>query len=505
MVVKSAEKKENSTVELVIEVGAEEFDAAVNQVYLKNRKSINIPGFRKGKATRKIIESMYGTGIFYEDAVNEVYPKAYADAVEDQKLDAVGYPEIEIQSVGPEGLVFKAVVAIKPEVELGQYKGLTAPKAEVTITDADLDGEMRPLIARATRMVDVDRAARNGDTAMIDFEGFLDGKPFEGGKGEKYDLQLGSNTFVPGFEEQLVGMKAGDEKEINIKFPENYTPELAGKDVVFKVKLHAVKTAVQPKVDDEFAKDVSEFDTLDELKASLSDKLRQQREQQVQREFENAVLEQLVNNMKAVVPDGMISYRAEQLLNDYAARISGAGMDFDQYLQMMGQTRESLMQDAHEAAANQVRSELALEAVAKAENLEVTQEEMDAEIASLAEKYKMDPEQVKTAVAEADLRHDLLIQKATAFVVENAKVGKAPKKAEEKKDAKAGTEEKPKRTRKTAAKAADKADDKPEEGKEKKPAARKTAAKKTEKAEGEAAEKKPAAKRTTKKTAKEEA
>ena len=498
MVVKSAEKKENSTVELVIEVGAEEFDAAVNQVYLKNRKSINIPGFRKGKAPRKLIESMYGSGIFYEEAVNEVYPVAYSQAVMDQKLDAVGYPEIEVESVGPEGLVFKAIVSVKPEVELGQYKGLTAPKAEVTVTDADLDSEMQPLIARATRMVDVDREARDGDTAMIDFEGFLDGKPFEGGKGENYNLQLGSNTFVPGFEEQVVGMKAGDEKEISIKFPDNYTPELAGKDVVFKVKLHAVKTAVQPKVDDEFAKDVSEFDTLDELKASLSDKLRQQREQQVQREFENAVLEQLVNNMKAVVPEGMISYRAEQLCNDYANRVTGAGMDFDQYLQMMGQTRESLMQDAREAAANQVRSELALEAVAKAEGLEVTQEEMDAEIASLAEKYKMDTEQVKTAVAEADLRHDLLIQKATTFVIDNAKVGEAPKKAD--KAEKAEAPAKPKRTRKTAA-------DKPAEGdtKEKKPAARKPAAKKTEKAEGETAEKRPAAKRTTKKTTKEEA
>ena len=493
MVVKSAEKKENSTVELVIEVGREEFDEAVNRVYLKNRNSINIPGFRKGKAPRKLIENMYGSGIFYEDAVNEVYPVAYSQAVMDQKLDAVGYPEIEVESVGPEGLVFKAIVSVKPEVTLSQYKGLVAPKSEVKITDAELDAEMRPLIARATRMVDVDREARNGDTAMIDFEGFLNGEPFEGGKGEKYNLQLGSNTFVPGFEEQIVGMKAGDEKEINIKFPDNYTPELAGKDVVFKVKLHAVKTAVQPKVDDEFAKDVSEFDTLEELKKSLVDKLTEQRTQQVQREFENAVLEQLVEHMTAVIPDGMINYRAEQLFNDYAARITGAGMDFDEYLKMMGQTRAGMQQDAREAAANQVKSELALEAVAKAENMEVTQEEMDAEIAKLAEQYKMDAEQVKNAITEEDLRHDLLIQKATEFVVANAKVGEAPKKKDE--QAEAETAEKPKRTRQTAAKTADQA----EEGKEKKPAARKTA-KKVE----ESGEKKPAAKKTTKKTAKEE-
>jgi trigger factor len=463
MVVKSAEKKENSTVELIIEVGQEEFDAAVNRVYLKNRNSISIPGFRKGKAPRKIIESMYGSGVFYEEAVNEVYPVAYSQAVLDQKLEAVGYPEIDIQKVGPEGLEFKAVVTVKPEVKLGEYKGLSAHKSAVKITEGDLDGEMRPLIARATRMVDVDREARDGDTAMIDFEGFKDGVPFEGGKGEKYNLQLGSHSFVPGFEEQIVGMKAGDEKEIDITFPENYAPDLAGQAVVFKVKLHAVKTSVPPKIDDEFAKDVSEFDTLDELKQSLKDKLTAQRTEQVEKEYQNAILEQLVSNMTVEVPEAMIAYRTDRMLSDYASRIQGSGMDFNQYLQMMGMTEETLRNDARETATNQIKSELALEAVAEAEKLEVSDEEMEEEVKKLAEQYKMEVDQIKAALSEADLRHDLLVEKANQFVLDNAKVSKAAKKtkaapAEEPKDAPAeGEEKKPakKTTKKTTKKAAE--------------------------------------------------
>lgn len=487
MIVKSAEKKENSTVELVIEVGHEEFDAAVNRVYLKNRNSISIPGFRKGKAPRKIIESMYGAGVFYEDAVNEVYPVAYSQAIIDQKLDAVGYPQVEIQDVGENGLTFKAIVTVKPEVQLGEYKGLTAPKSEVKVTDSELDGELQPLIARATRMVDVDREARNGDTAMIDFEGFKDGVPFEGGKGEKYNLQLGSNSFVPGFEEQIVGMNAGDEKDINITFPENYTPELAGKEVTFKIKVHAVKTAVTPKVDDEFAKDVSEFETLDELKESLKEKLIARRTEQVEKEYENAILEQLVNNMTVEVPQAMIEYRADRMVEDYASRIQGSGMDFSEYLQMIGMTPDALRADAKETATNQIKAELALEAVAAAEKMEVSQEEMDAEIAKLAEQYKMEADQVKGAISEDDLRSDLLIQKAREFVLANAKVGEAPAKKEAEKAEDGEGEKKP--AKKTAKKKA-------EDGEAEKKPAKKTTKKKAE--DGEA-EKKPA-----KKTAKKE-
>lgn len=491
MVVKSAEKKENSTVELVIEVGHEEFDAAVNRVYLKNRNSINIPGFRKGKAPRKIIESMYGSGVFYEEAINEIYPVAYSQAIMDQKLDAVGYPEIEVQDVGANGLVFKAIVTVKPEVKLGEYKGLSAPKSAVKITDGELDAEMRPLIARATRLVDVDRAARNGDTAMIDFEGFKDGVPFEGGKGEKYNLQLGSNSFVPGFEEQIVGMKAGDEKEINITFPENYTPDLAGQAVVFKVKLHAVKTSVAPKVDDEFAKDVSEFETLEELKADLTKKLTEKRTEQVEREYQNAILEQLVNNMTVEIPEAMITYRADKLINDYASRISGAGMDFDEYLQMMGMTPDALRSDARETATNQIKSELALEAVAEAEHIEVTEEEMETEIGKLAEQYKMEVDQIKEALSEADLRHDLMIEKANDFVMANAKVSKAAPKAKSKAE-----EDNEKSTTKKA--------EKKEADEEEKPVAKKPAAKKTASKAAADGEKKPAAKKSTKKAEKTE-
>ena len=241
MKVTSVEKKEKSTVELVIEVGAEEFEAAVQKAYLKNRASINVPGFRKGKAPRKIVESLYGTGVFYEDAINEVYPTAYAEAVAEQKLDEVGYPKMEIVSVGKEGLTFKALVSVRPEVKLGAYKGLTAPKEAVKVTEKDVEAELKPYIDRATSLSAVKRKAKKGDTAVIDFEGFMDGKPFEGGKGENYSLELGSGAFVPGFEEQIIGMKAGEEKDLDITFPENYHADLAGKAVVFKVKVNEVK------------------------------------------------------------------------------------------------------------------------------------------------------------------------------------------------------------------------------------------------------------------------
>ena len=262
MNVKSVEKQEKSTVELVIEVGKEEFEAAVEKVYKKQRGNISVPGFRKGHAPRKIIEGMYGSGVFYEDAINEIYPEAYAQAIEQEKLDAVAWPKVEIVDVGKEGLTFKAVVTVRPEVKLGDYKDLTAEKNEVTISDEDIDNELKPFISRATRVVTVEREAKNGDTVVIDFEGFQDGVPFEGGKAEGHSLELGSGSFVPGFEEQLVGAKAGDEKELDITFPEDYHEDLAGKAVVFKVKVNEVKEKQEPAVDDEFAKDVSEFDTL---------------------------------------------------------------------------------------------------------------------------------------------------------------------------------------------------------------------------------------------------
>ena len=298
MKVTSVEKKEKSTVELTIQVEADAFEAAVQKAYEKERKNIGVPGFRKGKAPRKIIEGMYGSGVFYEDAINDLYPEAYAQAIEQEKLDAVAWPKVEIVDVGKEGLTFKALVTVRPEVKLGEYKGLTAEKAEVAISDEDVDNELKPFINRATRMVTVERAAETGDTVVIDFEGFLDGKPFDGGKAEGHSLELGSGSFVPGFEEQLVGAKAGDEKELNITFPEDYHAELAGKAVVFKVKVHEVKAKELPEVDDEFAKDVSEFDTLADFKKDLGEKLKERRETQNQRDFEAALMEQVMDNME---------------------------------------------------------------------------------------------------------------------------------------------------------------------------------------------------------------
>ena len=475
MNVTSVEKKEKSTVELVIEVGAEEFEAAVQKVYLKTRNRINVPGFRKGKAPRKIIESMYGTGVFYEDAINEVYPAAYAEAVAQQKLDEVGYPKMEIVSVGKEGFTFKAIVSVRPEVKLGTYKGLTAPKEAAKVTEKDVNEELKPYIDRATSLVAVKRKAKKGDTAVIDFEGFMDGKPFEGGKGENYSLELGSGAFVPGFEEQVIGMKAGEEKDLNITFPADYVADLAGKDVIFKVKVNEVKEAVKPELDDEFAKDVSEFETLEAFKKDLEDKLTKSREEKAQRDYEEAIIEQLIANMEAEIPETMVDVQVDKMMDDFAARVSAQGMKFEDYLQMMGMNVDMMRASARPNADKQVKVELALAAVAEAEKFEITDEDVEAEIARLAEQYKLEVAQVKQAVAGADLAHDLKMKKASDFVFENAKVGKAKKAAAKKTEAKEEVAEEIKPA--------------------KKPAAKKTTTKKAE--DGE---KKPAAKKTTKKT-----
>ena len=483
MNVTSVEKKEKSTVELTIEVGAEEFEAAVQKVFLKTRKSINVPGFRKGKAPRKIIESLYGSGVFYEDAINELYPSAYAEAVAQQKLDEVGYPKMEIVSVGKEGFTFKALVSVRPEVKLTGYKGLTAPKEEAKVTAKDVDEELKPYIDRATRLVAVKRKAKKGDTAVIDFEGFLDGKPFEGGKGENYSLELGSGAFVPGFEEQVIGMKTGEEKELNITFPADYVADLAGKDVVFKVKVNEVKEAVKPELDDEFAKDVSEFETLDALKKDLEEKLAKSRADKAQREYEEAIIEQLISKLEADIPDTMIDVQVDKMMDDFSARVSAQGMKLEDYLQMMGMNVEMMRASARPNAEKQVKVELALTAVAESEKFEITDEEIEAEIARLAEQYKLEVEQVKQAVAGADLAQDLKLKKASDFVFANAKVGKA-KKAAAKKPAE------------------DKAETAEEIKPAKKPAAKKTTTKKAAEAKEEASEeakpaKKPAAKKAT--------
>ena len=470
MNVKSVEKQEKSTVELVIEIGKEEFEAAVEKVYKKQRGKISVPGFRKGKAPRKIIEGMYGSGVFYEDAINDLYPEAYAQAIEQEKLDAVAWPKVEIVDVGKEGLTFKALVTVRPEVKLGEYKGLTAEKAEVAISDEDVDNELKPFINRATRMVTVERAAETGDTVVIDFEGFLDGKPFDGGKAEGHSLELGSGSFVPGFEEQLVGAKAGDEKELNITFPEDYVPDLAGKAVIFKVKVKEVKEHQAPVVDDEFAKDVSEFETLEEFKKSLGDKLLDSKTKSAQQEYENAVIEQLVGNMEADIPDAMVEVQLDKLMEDFSMRLSNQGMKMEDYLAMMGATPESMRASARPTAQRQVEVDLALTAVADAESITISDEELEEELKKIADEYKLELDEVKRAIPVEDMKRDLRLRKASELVMAEAKVGEAPKKEE--------AEEKPKKT---------------------------TRKKKAESAEGEeaAAEEKP--KKTTRKKKAEEA
>ena len=457
MNVKSVEKQEKSAVELVIEIGGEEFEAAVQKAYLKQRNKINVPGFRKGKAPRKIIEGMFGSGVFYEDAINELYPKAYAEAVEQEKLDVVSWPNVEVLEAGKDGLTFKATVTVRPEVKLGEYKGLSAEKEEVKLTDEDIDNELKPYINRASRMVTVEHEAQNGDTVVIDFEGFKDGVPFDGGKAEGHSLELGSGAFIPGFEDQLVGTKAGDEKDVNVTFPEEYhAEELAGAPVVFKVKVHEVKEKQLPTVDDEFAKDVSEFDTLEAFKKDLADKLTERREAQAKRAFEAAIMEQVMDNMEVEIPDAMVAYETDQMVEDMARRIQAQGIPFEQYMAMTGMTIDIVRSQAAAAAMERVRRDLALGAVVAAENIEISDEDLEAEYKRLADEYHMELDQVKAAAPAEDVKKGLAIQKAEQVIYDSAKVGKAPakkkttkKKAEEAEGEAADGEEKPKKRRTT--------------------------------------------------------
>ena len=427
MKVTNVEKMEKSVVELTIHVEADAFEAAVQAAYLKERKNINVPGFRKGKATRKIIENLYGTGVFYEAAIDAVYPEALEAAVAEQGLEMVGYPTLNIVEVGAEqGLIFKAGVPVKPEVKLGQYKGLSAEKADVTVTDEDIDAEMKPMIDRATRIVSVERAAQNGDIANINFEGFKDGVPFEGGKGEDYNLELGAGTFVPGFEEQVVGMNIGEEKDLDITFPEDYVADLAGAAVVFKVKLNGVKEKQIPALDDEFAKDVSEFETMAALREDLAKKVQERKEANAKRDFEMKINKALVANMECEIPDGMIDQRTDNLTNDMYARVSNEakqfGMTAEQYFQMMGMTPEMIKVQNKMVAEQQIQLELALEAVAVAEGIEIADEEVNAEYDRLAEQYKMEVEVIKNFVAAEDIAKDMRLTKAQTVVIESAVV-----------------------------------------------------------------------------------
>ena len=426
MTVKSCEKLEKSRVALTIEVGAEEFEAAVNKAYLKMRGKMNIPGFRPGKAPRKMIESMYGAEVFYEEAVNAVLPDAYESAVDEQKLEVVGYPQVEIESVGKEGAVFKCTVAVYPEVELGQYKGLEAVKAEVKVMAADVNARLKEMADRNSRLVAVERAVKKGDTANIDFEGFDNGVAFEGGKGDAFDLEIGSGSFVPGFEDQLIGMKAGEEKDIDITFPENYTPELAGKPVVFHVKVNEVKVKELPAIDDE-----SEFDTLKELKADIKKKMIEERTTAAQRAFEDVLMTKVAEGVKADIPEEMIELQAQQLVDGFKQQLAAQGIPYDQYLKMTGMEEAKIMADAKEPAANQVKMDLAIRAIIKAEGLEVSDEEVEAEMKNVADKYGMDLDTVKKYLRTEDVKEQVMREKVIKVVADSAKAVAPEAKEEE--------------------------------------------------------------------------
>ena len=450
MTVKSCEKLEKSQVALTIEVGAAEFETAVEKAYQKMRRKINVPGFRPGKAPRKMIERMYGAEVFFEEAINIAFPEAYEAAVEQEKLQVVGYPAVEmVGEVTKDGFTFKATAPVYPEVTLGEYKGLKAEKPEVKVTAADVDERLKTLADRNTRLVSVDREAKSGDTAVIDFEGFLNGKPFEGGKGENHNLELGSGSFVPGFEDQVIGMKAGEEKDIDITFPENYHEDLAGKAVVFKVKVHEVKEKEVPEMDDEFAKDVSEFDTLKDLKADLKKKITEERQKDADRAFEENLMNQVAENITADIPDVMVENQARQYLDNFKAQISRQ-FPYEEYKKMTGMDDEKLLADAKEPALRQVKMDLAVAAIIKAENIEASDEDVEAEYKKMAEQFGMDVDMVKKYLVKEQVQDQLLSQKAVAVVVDSATAEK-PKKAAKKEEAAEGEEKKPaKKTTKKA-------------------------------------------------------
>ncbi len=432
MSLKNANKVDTNRVELDIEVDAGRFESAVNNAYKKNVRKMNIPGFRKGKAPRHLVEKLYGSGVFYEDAVNEVYPAALDEAIQESGFEYVEDKiDFDVVSVGPEGLHFKAVVTVKPEVELTAYKGLKAEKKAVEISDADVEEELKKLQDRQSRLVAAeDRAAEMGDTVTFDFDGRVDGEPFEGGKAENYTLTLGSGQFIPGFEEQLVGKKADEECDVEVTFPEDYhAAELAGKPAVFHCKMHEIKVKELPELNDDFAKDCSEFDTLDDLKADLRKNLEHRREHEAEDAFESELLEQLVAGFKAEVPEAMYEHRVDESVRDFDYRLQSQGLNLDMYLQYTGMDRDAFRKSFREQAEKQVKIRLALEKIAELENIVPTPEEIEAEFAKLAEQYQMDVEKVKSLISEKSLSMDLAVGKAMDLVKETAVAGESkPKK-----------------------------------------------------------------------------
>ena len=424
------EKTKNANeVKLEITVEAEKFEEAIKKVYFKSAKYFNIPGFRKGKAPMQIVEKYYGKEIFYEDAFNEVAGEALEEAVKENKLEVVSRPDIEVTQIEKgKDLVFTAIMQTKPEAELGKYKGIEIKKIEYNVTDEDIEHELGHMQEHNSRLISIeDRPVESGDIATIDFEGFVDGKAFEGGKAEGHDLEIGSNTFIPGFEDQVIGMKIDEEKDIQVKFPDEYfSKDLAGKDATFKVKVHDIKKKELPELDDEFAKDVSEFDTLKELKESIKEKQQKQNDDKAKYETQEAVIKAVCENMKVEIPSGMIETEIDNMIKDIEQRLSYQGLKLDQYLQMMGKTQEDMRKEYEPQAIEGIKSRLALEAVIKAEKIEATDEEVDEKLKEMAKNYgkENDEEFLKNENVRNYIKEGLASEKAIDFLVENAKMKK---------------------------------------------------------------------------------
>ena len=417
-----AKEIEKNKYEFEFLIEKEAFDAEVNKVYRKNVSKMNVPGFRKGKAPKHIIEKLYGATVFYDEALDNLLPEAYENALNATKLDAVSRPELDVVSIDEKGVALKAQVWVKPNVEISSYTGLEVEKETVEVTDEDIMKDIDATRERNSRMLTVtDRAAQDGDQAVIDFEGFLDEVAFEGGKGEKFPLGLGSGSFIPGFEEQIVGKNVGDEFDINVTFPEDYGAEnLAGKEVVFKIKLHELKVKELPELDDEFVKDVSEFNTVDEYKADIKAKITERREKSAESKVENDLLDALIANTECEIPDCMIQQEIDGYIHDYEYRLQAQGGNLEMYFQYTGMTMEKLRENFKSDAERQVKIRLALTKIAKTEKLKALKKDIEAEYKKIATGYNVDIETVKSSIPESGISEDIVLRKAVDFVKENA-------------------------------------------------------------------------------------
>ena len=420
------EKLEKNMAKLTIEVSAEDLDKAMEKAYQKQKSRISLPGFRKGKAPRKMIESMYGKGVFMEDAVNSLVPQEYTKALGECDLEIVSQPEINVTQMEPgKALIFTADVAVKPEVTLGDYKGVEVPKSEITVTDEEVDAEVKKEQDKNARTVAVeDRAAANGDITTIDFEGFVDGVAFEGGKGTDYALTLGSGTFIPGFEDQLVGANTGDHVEVKVTFPEEYqAKELAGKEAVFQCDVKKIETKEVPELDDEFAKDVSEFDTLAEYKEDVKKKLTEKKEKEARTAKENAAVDKAIENAQMDIPELMTKTECRQMMDDFSRRMQQQGLSMEQYFQFTGQSMDKMMEDMKPQALKRIQTRLVLEKIAEAEDIQPSEEEITEEIQKMADAYKMEADKIREAIGESGLeqmKKDMAVQKAVTVIADAA-------------------------------------------------------------------------------------